>query len=249
MLSLTELLAASRQPRGVSDIARTLGTSKARIYRHLRALIEHGYVRQEPEAERYEIGIKLMILGEAVRDRFDVLGAMRPVMSELREASGLTVTVATLVENAVIVLDLMQGAALVEFGIRPGATLDFHASAHGLIALAFGPQALIDDVLSRPLPALTPRTVIHPDEVRAAVDKARKQGWATAPDQMLIGVNTLAAPVFDHRGGFRGSIAIVGSTQFIAARPAKAQIDQVVHAANEASRRLGWSGGAIAPPG
>jgi DNA-binding IclR family transcriptional regulator len=247
VLDLTELLAASRQPRGVSDIARALGTSKARIYRHLRALVERGYVRQEPETERYEIGVKLLILGEAVRDRFDILGAMRPVMSELREVTGLTVTAATLVEGAVTVIELQQGAALVEFGIRPGATLDFHASAHGLVALAFGPPELTDAVLERPLRALTPRTMIRSEEVRAAAEKARKQGWATAADQMLIGVNTLAAPVFDHRGAFRGSIAIVGSTQFIPARPAKAQIDQVVRAAAEASRRLGWTEALAAP--
>ena len=43
----------------------------------------------------------------------------------------------------------------------------------------------------------------------------RRQGWATAVDAVQIGVNALAAPVFDHRGDWRGAIALVGATQFI----------------------------------
>ena len=53
--------------------------------------------------------------------------------------------------------------------------------------------------------------------IAAEVQAVRKRGWSTAPNQAVMGVNTLAAPVFDHRGALVGSIAIVGSTQVIAA--------------------------------
>ena len=240
VLDLMELLAAAPRPRGVSDIARDLRISKARAHRHLRALVQRGYVRQDPETERYEIGVKLLALGEAVRDRFDVLGAMRPEMALLREATGQAVTASALVEGAVTVLEMLQGRTLVEFGIRPGARLDFHASAHGLIALAFGPPSLLDSVLAGPLTTFTAATVTGSDAVRAEVARVRAQGWATAMDQVLTGVNALAAPVFDHRGDWRGAIAIVGASQFIAALPSEDQIAEVTRAAAEASRRLGW---------
>ena len=240
VLRLVELLARAARPRGVSEIARELGISKARAHRHLRALVQHGYARQEAESERYEIAVKLMVLGEAVRDRFDVLTALRPQMARLREATGQAVTASALVEGAVVVLELLPGRTLIEFGVRPGASLDFHASAHGLIALAFGPAQLMDEVLARPLKAWTAATVTRPSDLRAAVEKVRAQGWATAPDQMMLGVNALAAPVFNHRGAWRGTLALVGSTQFIAAAPAAEQIAAVTRAAAEASRRLGW---------
>lgn len=240
VLDMAELLAAAPRPRGVSDIARDLSISKARAHRHLRALVQRGYVRQDPETDRYEIGVKLLALGEAVRDRFDVLTAMRPEMSRLREATGQAVTASALVEGAVTVLEMLQGRTLVEFGLRPGARLDFHASAHGLIALAFGPPALLEQVLAGPLETFTAATLVGPDAVRAEVAQVRRQGWATAMDQVLTGVNALAAPVFDHRGDWRGAIAIVGASQFIAAVPSEDQITEVTRAADEASRRLGW---------
>ena len=240
VLRLMELLANSAAPRRLTEIAIDLGISKARAHRHLRALLRHGYVRQDAATERYEIGIKVLVLGEAVRDRFDVLTAMRPQMLRLREATSQTVTASALVDDAVVVLELLQGRTLIEFGVRPGAALDLHASAHGLVALAFGPPRLRDKALSEPLKAWTRATVTRPKELAAVIDKVRRQGWATAPDQVMPGVNALAAPVFDHRGQWCGTLALVGSTQFIPGRPPKFLIEQVTSAAAEASRSMGW---------
>ena len=240
VLGLIEKLARSKGPHALSDIARELGISKARAHRHLRALLQHGYVLQDRTTERYEIGTKLLALGEAVRDRFDVLAAAQPAMGRLHDETEQTVTVSTLIDDAVVVLELLRGKTVVEFGIRPGSTLDFHASAHGLIALAFGPQQLVERVLARPLKARTASTLTDPAKLRKHIEKVRAQRWATAADQFLVGVNALAAPIFDYRDVWRGSIAIVGPTQFIRAVPAKQQIAQVLAAASEASRRLGW---------
>lgn len=68
-LRLLERLANLREPVGVSDLAREFASSKATIYRHLQALLLHGFVRQEPTTMRYAAGIKLFILGERLRER------------------------------------------------------------------------------------------------------------------------------------------------------------------------------------
>jgi DNA-binding IclR family transcriptional regulator len=240
ILRLLELLARSPEPRGVSDVARQLGISKPRAHRHLRALVQRGYACQDAPSDGYEVGVKVLTLGEAVRDRFDAVRAIRPQMAPLREATGLAVTATTLIEGAVTVVEMMQGRTLIEFAVRPGARLDFHASAHGLIALAFGPPSLLERALSAPLKTWTDRTVTDPAAVRESVALVRRQGWATAVDAVQVGVNALAAPVFDHRGDWQGTIALVGATQFIPERPSDAQIALVKQAAAAASRTLGW---------
>lgn len=241
VLSLIERLAGSKQSHAVSDIAREMGISKTRAHRHLRALVQRGYVLQDRATERYEIGVKLLALGEAVRNRFDLATAARSEMGRLRDATGQTVTISSLIENAVVVLELLQGTTVVEFSVRPGSTLDFHASAHGLVALAFGPPDLAQQILARPLAAHTPSTLRDPNKLKKLVAKVRAQRWATAADQLLVGVNALAAPIFDYRNAWRGTIAIVGSTQFISAMPTREQLAQVDAAAAEVSRRLGWN--------
>jgi DNA-binding IclR family transcriptional regulator len=232
LLNVIEFMANADRPRPLSEIARTLGVSKPRMHRHLRALLQRGYVRQESETERYEITAKLLALGEAVRDRFDIARVVRPAMSRLRDATGQTVTASTLIADRVTIIEMIHGRTLVEFGVRPGAALNPYASAHGLVALAFGPANRIARSWAGAAPA-------DAAVLATEIELVRQRGWATAADRVLVGVNALAAPVFDHRGDWRGTIAIVGSTSFIPVDPAPRQIREVVRAAREVSRHLG----------
>ena len=241
-LRLLERLASSREPIGVSELAREFASSKATVYRHLQTLARHDFVHQEPLTLRYTAGIKLFILGERLRERFDILAIARPEMLQLREKTGQPVTLSTLVENQVLVLEVLQGDAVVNFGTQPGTVLDLHASAHGNIALAFGPETLIEHCLAGRLKAWTPQTICTPTALRRAVAQVRARGWATAPNRVLQGVNGLAAPLFNHAGDYAGAVAIAGSIQYIPASPPRDQIKAVTQTAERISRKLGWGG-------
>lgn len=240
VLSLLEHLSARQRPCRLTEIARELDLSKARTHRHLRALMARGYVRQDSETGRYEVTTRLMALGDAVRGRFDVLTVMRPEMARLRDATSQTVTASAFIDDQVIVLDILYGRTVIEFGVRPGTSLDLHSSAHGLLALAFGPDDLLQRVLLQPRKAWTSATITDADELVATVEQVRRQGWATAPDQVVMGVNALAAPVCDHSGTWRGNLALVGPTQFITTPPSHDQVREVLAAASAASRNSGW---------
>lgn len=240
-LRLLERLASSRESIGVSELAREFASSKATLYRHLQTLVRHGFVHQESPTMRYAAGIKLFILGERLRERFNIIAVAREDMARLREETGQPVTLSALVENQVVVLEVMQGQAIVNFGTQPGTVLDLHASAHGNVALAFGPEALMKLCLAKPLKAWTPQTICSPGALRRAVTQVRSRGWATAPNRVLQGVNGLAAPVFNHAGDYVGAVAIAGSIQYIPASPPQAQIKAVTQTAERISRTLGWN--------
>jgi len=241
-LRLLEHLALLRQPVGVSDLAREFDTSKTKVYRHLQTLARHGFVRQDAATRRYEAGIKLFMLGERLRERFDILATARDEMARLRDRTEQAVTLTTLVEDQVVVLELFHGHSIVEFGTRPGTVLDLHASAHGNVALAFGPEDLMAHCLARPLKAWTPQTICSPSALQRAIAQVRARGWATAPNRVLQGVNGLAAPLFDHAGRYAGAVAIAGSIQYIPASPPPGQIRAVTQTAERISRKLGWKG-------
>jgi IclR family acetate operon transcriptional repressor len=233
-LRLLERLASSRDAVGVSELAREFASSKATIYRHLQALMLHGFVHQEPTTMRYAAGIKLFILGERLRERFDILAVAR-------DETGQPTTLSSLVESQVVVLEVLQGHAIVNFGTQAGTVLDLHASAHGKVALAFGPEGLLERCLARGLKARTPQTICSPSALKRAVEQVRSRGWATAPNQVLQGVNGLAAPVFNHAGDYVGAVAIANSIQCIPASPPKDQIKAVTQTAERISRKLGWN--------
>jgi DNA-binding IclR family transcriptional regulator len=239
-LRILDHLAGQTSPVAMTAIAQVFQASKSTVYRHLSALARHGFVRRDVSTGRYAIGIKLMVLGETSRANFEIVTVARDALLKLRDTTGQAVSLCALLDDDLVVLDLMHGRSIVEFSTRPGTRLALHASAHGKIWLAFGPEALIQRVLSAPRPAWTPHTLTDAKTIAAEVQAVRKRGWSTAPNQAVMGVNTLAAPVFDHRGALVGSIAMVGSTQVIAAKPAPAQLGAVLDAARSVSRDLGW---------
>jgi len=240
-LRLLEFLARSESPLGVSDLARQFNSSKATVYRHLQTLARHAFVRQDPATMRYTAGIKIFILGERLRERFDVLPVARTEMTRLRDETGHAVTLSALMDEAVVVLEVIQGHSIVNFGTQPGTVLDLHASAHGKVALAFGPEELMRRCISRPLKAWTPQTICAPPALERAIAQVRSRGWATAPNQVLQGINALAAPVFNHTNKYVGAVAIAGTVQSISASPSAEQIQAVTRAAKRISRNLGFS--------
>ena len=241
-LRLLERLASSKESIGVSELAREFEASKATIYRHLQALVLHGFVHQEAKTLRYAAGVKLFILGERLRERFDFLPVAREDLARLRDETGQPATLTALVENQVVVLEVLQGHAVVNFGTQAGTVLDLHASAHGNVALAFGPQRLMSHVLAKPLKQFTLQTITAPAALQRAIAQVRARGWAVAPNRVLQGVNGLAAPILDHRNAYAGAIAIAGSIQYIPATPPSEQVRAVTQAAERISRKLGWKG-------
>ena len=239
-LRLLEHLVLSREPVGVSDLARAFATTKTKVYRHVQTLIRHGFVRQDEATRRYEAGIKLFTLGERLRERFGIVPVAREDMTRLRDETGLAVTLGALVDGQIVILELLHGHAIVDFGTRPGTILELHASAHGKIALAFGPEGLLERCLAKPRKAWTQHTLVSRAALERAVAEVRKRGWATAANEAIVGVNGLVAPIFDHQGGYAGAIAIAGSVQQVAAAPSASQIAAVRTAASNISRKLGW---------
>ncbi len=233
-LRLLEHLALEPEPRGVTELAQALGLAKTTAHRHLRTLVERGFARQHASTQRYEPGIKLFQLGERLRERFTLGRAAREVMQRLRDTSGQAVTLSALIEDRVIVVDLLQGHTLIEFGIRPGTEMRLTGTAHGRVALAFGPTSL------RPAQGHSAANRRDAAALGRQLLAIQKQGWATAANEVMFGMNALAAPVYGANGHYLGAVAIVGSVQYIPAKPSTAQIEQVTRAAATISSHMGW---------
>lgn len=239
-LRAVDLLAMSRTPMTLGEIAKQLGATKPTIYRHLATLTRHGFVRQDARTGHYAAGTKLMVLGEAMKQQFDVVATGKPHLVGLRDKTSQSATICTEIGDELIVMEMVEGRSIIEFGTPRGTRFDFHASAHGRIWLAFGPHALLERVLSMPLKVWTAGTRTSVPALRRDIELIRARGWAVAPNEMVYGVNALAAPVFDHRGELVASVAIVGSTQSIPSPPKPDQIEAVTQCARAVSNDCGW---------
>ncbi len=238
-LNIIEHLANQKSAVGVSELARAFRTTKSRMHRHLRTLGAAGYIVRDRETERYRISMRLMALGQAIGNNFDLTSAARPTLSELREALGHSTVLSIPEPEGMRIVFLMRGTSSVEIGVKPGSVMKYHESAQGKVALAFGEPAFCRDILSRELAMSTPYTIVDPQKLAAEIDAVRQRGWAVAPNESTIGLNALAAPVTDAFGSFMGTLAIVDSIQFIGANPTPDQVRNVTQAAAKVSASLG----------
>ena len=175
-LRLLERLAEDEAHLGTTELARQLGENKWRVFRHLHSLREEGYVEQDAATERFQIGAKFYQLASKLSRRFRVASVARPELVRLQETLGHSVVLAGLSDGAMIVLDGAAGNDPVKIVVAPGTQLDFPSSAVGKVALAFGPEELMQGVLKRPLRALTDRTITDRSMLRreiAAIRAAR----------------------------------------------------------------------------
>lgn len=243
-LKIIEHMARAHGPIGVSELASTTGIPKSRVYRHLRTLVSRGYVTQDPPSDKYCLTQRLFHIGRAIADQSEFQVQARRIMPALRERVGQTVTIGQIESDGVRVVDILRHPSKVEISSRPGTLFDFHCTAQGKVALAFGPSGLWKKLGRAPLRKWTEATITHRTRLKAEVDRVRKLGWAVAPGEILSGINALAAPVFDGSGALVGTIGILGSIQFVARQPSPELITAVLDAARELSRRLGFTAAA-----
>ena len=83
--------------------------------------------------------------------------------------------------------------------------------------------------------------MVSPATLEQELDAVRKVGYATAPNEGMIGINALAVPIFDSAGALIASVAIVDSIQFVAKEPSKQQLREIQAAARQISESLGYS--------
>ena len=74
-LEILEYVARCQTSVGVSEMARAFDTTKSRIHRHLQTLVSAGYLIRNEDTERYSISARLMALGQAVSESFELATA------------------------------------------------------------------------------------------------------------------------------------------------------------------------------
>ena len=240
--SIIEALAKSNSGLGVTALAKLVGATKSRVYRHLVTLTQAGYVVQDRQTEKYRVGPGMVGLAQAVITGVDIVAIARPALARLRDEFGHTTLIARLEGEQIRVLDVALGTS--EFSIvqRPGNVLApdmLHCSALGKIALAFGPRELVQNVLSRRLPKKTSNTITNPRSLSAELDHVRKRGWSDVPDEGMIGFNAVAVPIIDGQANLTAMIGVIGPTRILPAKPSANLVGCMKRAGTQVSAALG----------
>lgn len=232
-------LALAQRAMGVTELADALGETKPRVHRHLSTLREVGIVEQDQSTERYRLGWRMFQLGEAAGTQFDLRTRAEPYLLRVRDELKETAVLAVPINGRPMVIATMDDIyARITISVKPGNRPVPHCSALGRLTMAFSPRALQDELLAPPLSAETPLAMTSPSKIRKRLALICEQFYEVSADEVMIGVNTIAVPIFRNGDVLAGALAIVGSIQNIPNPPRRRQVDLLHECAAELSAQL-----------
>jgi DNA-binding IclR family transcriptional regulator len=238
---ILKALASGPRRLGVSELADRLRLPRPTIHGLLQTLQAHGFVEQDRDSGKYQLGAGLLYLGNSYLDLNELRGRSIVHAERLAARTRAAVRVGVLHGPSVVVVHhvFRPDAA---FGVlEVGAQLPAHASALGKAILAYSQPELLDDLTAEPLPRLTRRTLTAA-ALHRQLAEVREQGVALERDEAVLGEASIAAPIFDHSGHAVGAIAVVGDTdRILPRRPSRELQAAIAEAARGISRELGAS--------
>lgn len=223
---LTLVLDAER-PRGLTELADDAALPKSTASRLLGALEREGLIQQRGRRGSFEPGPVVRRFAH----RGQLVELAQPRMDALAAASGETINLAVPGPLGVEHLAQIESRHFLGTGQWVGRRVPYHCTAVGKVLIASGGLP----IPPAPLEPLTPATIVHPDELAAEIARVRRNGYATAVDELEIGLSGLAAPVADGMA----ALSISGPTLRLDAQRIADLHPTLIHEAQALGRDMG----------
>jgi DNA-binding IclR family transcriptional regulator len=240
---LEELATLGRQGASVAELGRRLGLHRTTVYRFLGTLAVRGYAEQIEGSDRYRLGFKALSLASATITGFPLRDIGAPILEELNRLTHETVLIVTLDLGEVITVDRLEGEHPITLRNHIGARRPAYCSATGKAMLAHLPEAVVDEILERGMPARTARTITTPLGYKQELQEVRRRGFGIDDEEFVEGMRCVAAPVFDLTSRVVGSISLAAPTMRMEMTRLLDLAVDVAEAANRLSRQLGYRAG------
>jgi DNA-binding IclR family transcriptional regulator len=226
---------------GVTELSQRLKLPKSTVYRLLASLQQEEVVDQDPETEKYRLGIELVRLAGLVLKQIDVRQVARPCLRSLAEASEETVNLSVLTDGGkVINIDGISSPRMVRNVGWIGREMLPHCISSGKALLAYLPQQRLDRVLAKGLLRFTERTITDPILLQEELKRVRQQGYAVAQEELEVGLSAVAAPIWSHERAVVAALSVSGPSFRLSSEKMPELAELTKRAANEISHQLGY---------
>jgi DNA-binding IclR family transcriptional regulator len=238
--AILRLLSGRSRRLGVVELAGQLGLPKGTVHGILRTLQSVGFVEQDRESGKYQLGAALLHIGSSYLDANELRTRALNWADALATQSGESVRIGTLHEKQVLIVHHVFRPDDSRQALEVGSLVPAHATALGKALLAHH-RYLIADLSDDPLPTFTATTVTDMDRLERELDAIRRRGWASEIGELYPGVAAIAAPIEDRRGVIAGAISVTGPTERLCddETPRAELVGYVMETARTVSRELG----------
>lgn len=216
-LAVLETFSSNGSAQGLREISRNTGIAKTSVLRALIALEDGGYVIKEGTSYRLTRRIAEVAAGSPGLEPGGLRDVAMAHLSELHQASGLSVNLAVLEGREVHYLSRIHRVVGGHLPGRVGGRLPANCTGVGKALLAYQPGGFLRDLLGQALPAMTQYSVASPRVLQTQLEQIRDSGLAYDREEAAVGLLCVAAPVL-FRGTAVAAVSVSGRIGRLSAR-------------------------------
>ncbi len=238
--AILRCLSTTKTESGVTDISGQVHLHKSTVSRLLSALQCENLVEQNPSNGKYRLGVGLLNLASSAWYSNDMRQIAQPYLEQLNKLTGETTNLAIFNGNECINVCREISPQPIRYVGWIGRHTPLYCTATGKVILAHLAVETYETILPDTLKAFTEHTITNRLDLTKSLAQIRKQGFAVALQEFEEGLNTIAAPIYDHSGRVLAAISISGPAYRMGSNKITAYIPALKKAATEISNQLGY---------
>lgn len=207
-LSVLDQFSVENTEIGLSELSRMAALDKAATRRLLVALSKHGFIEQVSDTRKYRLGHGFLRLARIREATVPVTRAAQEVADWLVEATNETAHVSVPGPKSMITIAHRLPNRGHVVNVDPSELLYFHATASGLVYLAFSTPDTAKAILSLKREKITKMTVTAKAEIQKMAASFREQGFSQSRNSFEMDVASIAMPFFRDAEDPAGAIAL-----------------------------------------
>ena len=196
----------------LSQISKHLEIPKSTALNLIQTLESEGFLLRVKSGNTYQLGYKNIELGYRATTSLSILPYAIPIMEEVQEKTGEIIYLTTHINGQVFYLQCSYPSRpKVSYSVR-GKMLPMHCTGCGKAMLSYLSQEFVQHVIDvHGLRAITPNTIIDPDQLFKELEITRQRGYARDNEEETLGVRCVGIAIRNTNGQAVGALSLSGS--------------------------------------
>lgn len=187
-----------------------MNMSHSIVHRIMTTFEAHGFLLQNKDTRKYELGTKLWEYGSIIRDNLRISDVIFPIMQELSRETGESVFLTWLDYHEGICVEIAESPQKLKYAVTIGHRAPLYAGASNKVIMAFLPEDEQQAIVTKGLKPVTGKTIIKPDKLLEDLERIRVNGWAYSVGEYSDSIFGIALPIFSGRREILASLTLGG---------------------------------------
>lgn len=236
-------LKKTKEGIGLTEIARQTGINKTTCYRILQTLMTNKIVEYGTSSGTYRLGLNLLELGNAVQRRISIREIALPYLKELTNKTTATTYLCLLRNDKSLCVERIEGPHAQILLLNVGEEWPLYTGGAARAMLAYLDDHKINHILSTAEnDSIAEHALYTHNDYWPLVERIRTKGYNVSYDDVLNGVSSIGAPIFNQHGEVTAAISLSNTSRMIQPKKEEELATLITDTANTISASLGWDG-------